>query len=973
MRKITTAEALAAQIQDGATIAISGNGGGMVEADHILAAIEARFLQTGHPRDLTLIHSLGIGDRDCKGTNRFAHAEMLKRIIAGHFTWSPKMQALVKNNTIEAYCFPGGVIQALLREIGAGRPGLFTHVGLGSFVDGKSNECTTDELVELIEIDGETKLRYRPFKVDYAILRGTYADPRGNVSLEEEAIDMDSYSMALAAHNSGGKVFVQVRDVLEAGAIEPRRVKLPGILVDGIVEHREQPQTYLGGYDLTISGQHRRLSSNDAIELVSHPVRRLIARRAARELVAGASTNFGFGIPGGIPGVALREGVPYQSLWLSVEQGVHNGMMLDDAFFGCARNADAIIPSLDQFEFYSGGGIDITFLGMGEMDQYGNVNVSHLNGNLIGPGGFLEIAQNARKVVFCGTFDAKGSKIDITPDGLHIAQSGQIPKLGYQTDHDEAGRATSCGPRTSRLMVKVLLEEVQRLAIPVLTSATVIKLLHQRDENGEDRVAGAILATGHRAHNPWGLAIVTAPNVVLATGGPGELYRDSVYPHKCFGSLGLALEEGLTLTNLTESQFGIGTPRSTFPWNLSGTYVQVIPYIYSVDAEGNEYNFLADYYRTTQELASNIFRKGYQWPFHATRVMDFGSSLLDMAVAQEQQSGRQVFMDFNRNPEAVPGDLPFSLDRLDDDVRAYLENNDALAPSPIERLQRMNPLSISLYKMHGYDLTTQPLQFAMNNQHMNGGIEVDIWGQTSLPGCFAVGEVAGTHGVTRPGGAALNAGQVFAVRLARFIGCTQKRNIDGDIAQLVAPTLASIREIITQAHDNGTGMPLSVVREKIQARMSDHAGFICHADKVRRATRDALLLSEFVQRHGLAIKHVGEVAELFMWRHMALTSAAVLTQLTHYIDAGGGSRGARIILDRDGNSIPQTRNGFCDAWRFRSERTEDKKDKLLIHYCNGIFHVRETPVREFPIIRGIWFEKNWPGFLNGTIYQPQDE
>ena len=222
----------------------------------------------------------------------------------------------------------------------------------------------------------------------------------------------------------------------------------------------------------------------------------------------------------------------------------------------------------------------------------------------------------------------------------------------------------------------------------------------------------------------------------------------------------------------------------------------------------------------------------------------------------------------------------------------------------------------------------------------------------------------------------LNAGQVFAVRLARFIGCTQKRNIDGDIAQLVAPALASIREIITQAHDNGTGMPLSVVREKIQARMSDHAGFICHADKVRRATRDALLLNEFVQRHGLAIKHVGEVAELFMWRHMALTSAAVLTQLTqltHYIDAGGGSRGARIILDRDGNSIPQTRNGFCDAWRFRSERTEDKKDKLLIHYCNGIFHVRETPVREFPIIRGIWFEKNWPGFLNGTIYQPQDE
>lgn len=348
MNKVTSADVVAALIEDGATIAISGNGGGMVEADYLLAAIEKRFLETGHPRDLTLIHSLGIGDRDSKGSNRFAHAGMLKRIIAGHFTWSPKMQALVKNEEIEAYCFPGGVIQALLREIGSGRPGLITHVGLGSFVDprhggGKSNARTTEDMVELIEIDGETKLRYRPFRVNYAIVRGTYADPRGNVSLEEEAINMDSYSMALAAHNSGGKVFVQVRDVLEAGAIAPRNVTLPGILVDGIVEHREQPQTYLGGYDLTISGQHRRLCSSDAIELVSHPVRRLIARRAARELVAGASTNFGFGIPGGIPGIALREGVPYQSLWLSVEQGVHNGMMLDDALF-CEERIDLILP-----------------------------------------------------------------------------------------------------------------------------------------------------------------------------------------------------------------------------------------------------------------------------------------------------------------------------------------------------------------------------------------------------------------------------------------------------------------------------------------------------------------------------------------------------------------------------------------------------------------------------------------------------
>ncbi|EIJ2824364.1 FAD-binding protein, partial [Salmonella enterica] len=516
--------------------------------------------------------------------------------------------------------------------------------------------------------------------------------------------------------------------------------------------------------------------------------------------------------------------------------------------------------------------------------------------------------------------------------GLELPEDRYGAILRYQTDHDEAGRATSCGPRTSRLMVKVLLEEVKRLGIPLLTSATIIKLLHQRDESGVDRVAGAILATGSRTWNPSGLAIVTAPNVVLATGGPGELYRDSVYPHKCFGSLGLALEEGITLANLTESQFGIGTPRSAFPWNLSGTYVQVIPYIYSVDSEGNEHNFLADYYRTTQELASNIFRKGYQWPFHATRVLDFGSSLLDMAVAYEQQLGRSVYMDFLRNPEPVPGDLPFSLKRLDEDVQAYLANNDALASLPIERLQRMNPLSIALYKMHGHDLAQEPLQFAMNNQHMNGGIEVDIWGQTSLPGCFAVGEVAGTHGVTRPGGAALNAGQVFAVRLARYIAEAGWRGKNGGVEELVTAPLMQINATIHQALHNAAGRPLSSLREEIQARMSDYAGFICHVENIRQAAQDARNLLASLSHDALSIQHLAEIPGLFMWRQQTLASAAILTMLEEFIAAGGGSRGARIILDPQGSCLPLTRHGPFSQWRFRPEREEDKNTKLTIHY-----------------------------------------
>lgn len=553
--------------------------------------------------------------------------------------------------------------------------------------------------------------------------------------------------------------------------------------------------------------------------------------------------------------------------------------------------------------------------------------------------------------------------------GLELPEDRYGAILRYQTDHDEAGRATSCGPRTSRLMVKVLLEEVKRLGIPLLTSATIIKLLHQRDESGVDRVAGAILATGSRTWNPSGLAIVTAPNVVLATGGPGELYRDSVYPHKCFGSLGLALEEGITLANLTESQFGIGTPRSAFPWNLSGTYVQVIPYIYSVDSEGNEHNFLADYYRTTQELASNIFRKGYQWPFHATRVLDFGSSLLDMAVAYEQQLGRSVYMDFLRNPEPVPGDLPFSLKRLDEDVQAYLANNDALASLPIERLQRMNPLSIALYKMHGHDLAQEPLQFAMNNQHMNGGIEVDIWGQTSLPGCFAVGEVAGTHGVTRPGGAALNAGQVFAVRLARYIAEAGWRGKNGGVEELVTAPLMQINATIHQALHNAAGRPLSSLREEIQARMSDYAGFICHVENIRQAAQDARNLLASLSHDALSIQHLAEIPGLFMWRQQTLASAAILTTLEEFIAAGGGSRGARIILDPQGSCLPLTRHGPFSQWRFRPEREEDKNTKLTIHYQEKKFIFNQKPLRNLPDLKDNYFEKNWPDFLCGKIYR----
>jgi propionate CoA-transferase len=433
MLEFLDARSAAGLVHDGDTVAISGNGAGMISAEAILAALEQRFLDTGHPCDLTLVHSLGLGDRDTLGTNRFAHEGMLRKVIAAHFTWSPKIQQLIRDEKIEAYCFPGGVIQHLLREIGAGRPGLFTHSGLGTFVDprhdgGRCNARSREELVEVMQIDGREILRYKPFKVDVAIIRGTYADARGNISPEEEPIDMDIHTVALAAHNSGGRVLAQVRQIVEAGTLHPRFVRVPGILVDAIVQDSAQQQFYGIGYDPSICGARRAHLPKASAALLDKLERRIIARRAALELRNGASLNFGFGIPGGIFGV-IAEQSNSDSLWMSVEQGVHNGRMLDDTLFGAAANPEVILPSIEQFDYYSGGGIDITFLGMGETDRLGNVNVSHLAGNLIGPGGFMEIAQNAKKVVFCGTFDAQGSKVSWSHGRLIVVQPGKIHKF----------------------------------------------------------------------------------------------------------------------------------------------------------------------------------------------------------------------------------------------------------------------------------------------------------------------------------------------------------------------------------------------------------------------------------------------------------------------------------------------------------------------------------------------------------------
>ncbi|MEZ5824800.1 MAG: CoA-transferase [Geminicoccaceae bacterium] len=431
----TDAATLASMVHDGATIAVAGSGGGLIEPDAVLEAIEARFLAEGHPRDLTVVHALGIGARGERGISRLAHEGMVRRVIGGHWTWSPQMQALARNEKIEAYTLPGGAIMLLMREIGGGRPGLVTHVGLGTFADprhggGAANGRARQAgpLTEIIELDGREWLRYRPFPIDFGILRGSAADEAGNLTTREEAADIDIKGVALAAHNSGGKVLAQVRQRVPRGSLHARSIELPGILVDAVILAPDQRQTHHHTFDPGLAGEPRRDDSDTPHEPLPRGLRAIIASRAADELFEGASVNFGFGIPGGIPPI-LRERGTLDDIWITVEQGMHNGDLLDGDLFGASRHPDAIISSLEQFDFYSGGGIDAAFLGMAELDAIGDVNVSRLGGNIVGPGGFVDITQNARKVVFCGTFEAKGLVANAREGRLVIERPGEVGKL----------------------------------------------------------------------------------------------------------------------------------------------------------------------------------------------------------------------------------------------------------------------------------------------------------------------------------------------------------------------------------------------------------------------------------------------------------------------------------------------------------------------------------------------------------------
>ena len=429
-RFISSQEA-AALIQDGDFVAMQGSGGGVGEPTAILRAIGERFKASARPRNLTICHATGLGDKAEIGTDLLAHEGLVKRDIAGHLAMAPTMGAMIRENKLEAYNFPQGTISHMFSAVAGRKPGVFTKIGLHTYVDprlegGRMNDVTTEELVEVVEVKGEEYLFFPAFPITVSIIRGTTSDTRGNISGEHEGSHLESVSMAQAARANGGIVIAQVKYLAQAGTLDPRSVRVPGICVDYVVVDPDQKQHCLSEYDPSLCGDEK--IALDSLPPLPSGVRKIIGRRAAEELYPDAVVNVGVGMPDAVGSVATEMGL-IDRLTFTLEHGLVGGQPAAGVIFGVSHNPEAMVREDDQFNFYDGGNLELAFLGMAETDARGNVNVSKVGNLLSGCGGFINITQNARKVVFCGTFTAKGLDAHPVNGKLHIRREGSIPKF----------------------------------------------------------------------------------------------------------------------------------------------------------------------------------------------------------------------------------------------------------------------------------------------------------------------------------------------------------------------------------------------------------------------------------------------------------------------------------------------------------------------------------------------------------------
>ena len=510
--------------------------------------------------------------------------------------------------------------------------------------------------------------------------------------------------------------------------------------------------------------------------------------------------------------------------------------------------------------------------------------------------------------------------------------------VGYKTDHDPYCRATSIGPYTSKKMTEVLEEAVDKKGITILDNAQAIKIL----TDGK-KVAG-VLAINTKANDAVEYIAVCSPCVVIATGGPAAIYKDNVYPCSHTGNSSLALEAGAAFGNLSEWQYGLAS--TDFRWNVSGTYQQVLPRYISVDENGTEREFLLDYYATPAEALKNVFLKGYEWPFDVRKI--HGSSYIDLIIYHESVIlGRKVYMDFRREPTGLEN----GFDCLDEVSYAYLKNSDALIPLPIERLKKMNPGAISLYMDHGIDITKEPLRVAVCAQHNNGGVRIDSNWQTNIEGLYAAGEAAGSLGIFRPGGTALNSCQVGSLRAAEHIAY-QSKNKPSDKFESIALAAKAEADALIEATKSDTSTLLEV-NDRYSSRMSQHFAFLRDIPSMEAAKEEIKRDKEsFINDNKWS--DFSQIHLLFKNLDIIRMEEAVAESII-YTAKKFGSRGSGFVLNgtnfMDREPIPEVTEG---------------RERIVTVVKDGDIKIDCIPVRPIPTNRDLWFEKVWGNYRKLT-------
>jgi len=539
--------------------------------------------------------------------------------------------------------------------------------------------------------------------------------------------------------------------------------------------------------------------------------------------------------------------------------------------------------------------------------------------------------------------------------------------VGYMTDHDENSRASSVGPLTSKYMTERLEKEVLENGTKIFDRFLVVSIL--KDDSKESAIGVLALDIKNMDKENYGLTLFNCKNIIYGTGGPASIYYSSVFPKSQTGATGVALEAGARGNNLTEWQYGIASTK--FRWNLSGTYQQVIPRYISTDKDGNnEREFLEDHFENPTDLLNATFLKGYQWPFDSRKLKDNGSSIIDMLIYMETQvKGRRVFLDFTKNPNCATKEGSLDFELLGKTAYEYLKNSNAFLKTPIDRLFKMNPLAIELYKSKNIDITKEYLEIDVCAQHQNGGLLGNEWWESNLKHLFPVGEVNGTLGIYRPGGSALNSTQVGSYRAAEFI--VNKYNDDPmithDFREKINNQVIKKIDLIKKIKiSNDKKSNIMEIREKLQKKMTKIGAFIRNEQEIEAG------INEFIDTFNnfTNIVHINSLKELstvFRVYDMLITQIACLSSILEYIKKGGDSRGSYLVSNNNGDYIVKIGNkelkfSLENDFKEKICETKVKNDNSL-----DISH-KWVPVRPIPEYDS-WFENSWKDYRENKIYE----